>query len=223
MTDIARYRERANVIGRDKDIELKFVFIEQEEDKGAKVLGDDLKIVTALLLLGENALKHAAAKTVNTVDADKNEAYATVNLYIRRDGKYLVVSNQMARNRENTSKAKVETAQSRLNHIPENNSGISLWTINQYVKDVLLRHTLGCYQRDLQRAKTCKKILQLSKDLLDVIRELDHCCIQIDMRCGSPEGGISNYEYEVIDEEDDERYLINANFEVRLPIIVEES
>lgn len=219
LANIGRYRERANVIGRNRDIELEFVFLEQEKVKGVKVLGDDLKIVTALLLLGENALKHAAAKTVNT---DEGGAYATVNLYIRRDGKYLVVSNRMARNLESTSRSKVETAQSRLNHIPENDSGISLWTINQYVKDVLLRYTWECYQRELQKAKARKRILSLSKDLLDRIRELDRHCIQIDMRCGDPQGGVSDYEYEVIDEEDNDRYLINAYFEIKLPIILEE-
>ena len=209
-------RESANVAGKSDPIELHYMFEDQIGDDKVKVLGEDLKIITALLLLGQNAVKHAYGKTNRE---DPSSVYSEVNVSVKRDGEYLVVSNRMEINRETTLLAAVSDAKKKIDHSFGVTRGISLWTINQYIKDVLQKKECYDYRNELANAKTKKRIVDLTRSFLQKIYSLEEPCVQIEFVRKSSE---ADDVMMCIDEKGNKIALVEESyFLVRLPILSE--
>lgn len=197
--------EKGDITSRSENILLEFVFSDLEsESDSIMVLGKESHIISALFLLANNAMQYAAAQKTD-------EGYATTHLSIYRDGIYLVISSPMLHESKQTIHEYIDKANARLVSPPVGDDSISLWTIGEYVKDTVVRHEWKKYLGLLLREKNPDIFLKTSKDFLSKLKELEKTCCRIELEC---ENGELKY--------DQMGYVENANFVVRLPILLEE-
>ena len=206
--------ENGDITGRGEPIRLQFDFSSCEskskkslksKSKNLMVLGKESHIISALFLLANNAMKYAAANKVNG-----NGGYALTNLKIYQDGADLVISSPMLHESEETLKEYIEKANLRLCSPPIKGDSISLWTISEYVKDVVVQHEWKVFLSQLLKETSPVKFINGSKRFLSKLKELENTCSRI---CLEYDGGVL--------ETDDNNYIINANFVVRLPLMFE--
>ena len=203
--------EYGDITARGVTIHLKFHFPDKDAlSPSLMVYGKESHIFTVIFLLANNALKYGAAS--NKAGPDEPARYS-IRLSIRREKQDLVISNRMLCESEDTLKKDyVDKAQAQLHHPPVEDESISLWTIGQYIEDVAIQHEWCNFQRGLARSNTPRQILAACTEFMQRLRELKDKCVSIELEY---KNGQPQY--------DENHYISNAIFSVRLPILFEGS
>ena len=197
--------ENADITGRSTAILLRFNFSDQEDPgNSVMVLGKESHIISAIFLLANNTMKYGAA---HSVPGEKD--LAKTELDIRLDGHYLVISSPMLYESEETTRQYIDRATARLNKPPVGDDSISLWTIGQYIQDIVAKHEWSKFKDALSKARSQAAVYTASAEFFQKLTKQLKTCVDIKLEF---DGGVPEY--------DQNNYITNARFVVRFPILL---
>ena len=197
--------EMSDVHGLGIKIRVKFKFVDSADNyDSVKIRGKENRIIPILFLLANNTMKYGAPSEI-----DENENCVTNYLNIRPEGTDLIVSNPMKHESLSVlQEAYISKAKKRLNTPPVGDESISLWTINQYMKDVIAQHEWEAFENQSAVAKSPHALLQSANRLIQQLQSLQKTCARVEI---TYIGGKPEY--------DEHGFVANAVFSIRFPIL----